>query len=146
VAIIDTAWLEKIGAHLAKKTYQDPHWEKTPAQAMAFERVTVYGLTVVPKRRVAFGPIDPRAAREIFIREALVHGQLDAEAEFLRRNQNLRQDVEELEHKSRRHDVLVDESHIFAFYDERVPQDVWSGQRIRALRREAERQNPRLLF
>jgi ATP-dependent helicase HrpA len=146
VAIIDPAWLEKIGAHLAKKTYHDPHWEKTPAQAMAFERVTVYALTVVPKRRVAFGPIDPRAAREIFIREALVHGQLDAEAEFLRRNQNLRQDVEELEHKSRRHDVLVDESHIFAFYDERVPPDVWSGQQFERWRREAERQDPRILF
>ncbi len=82
---------------------------------------------------MAFGPIDPRAAREIFIREALVHGQLDTEAEFLRRNQNLRQDVEELEHKSRRHDVLVDESHIFAFYDERVPQRCLERPAVRAL-------------
>jgi ATP-dependent helicase HrpA len=146
VAIIDPAWLEKIGAHLAQKSYHDPHWEKAPAQAMAFERVTVYGLVVVSKRRVAFGPIDPKAARELFIREALVHGQLDTKADFLRRNQDLREDVEELEHKSRRHDVLVDESHIFAFYDERVPRDVWSGQQFERWRREAERHNPRMLF
>ena len=146
VASIDPAWLEKIGAHLASKTYHDPHWEKGPGQAMAFERVTVYGLVVVSKRRVAFGPIDPKAAREIFIRAALVHGQIETKAEFLRRNQHLRQEVEELEHKSRRHDVLVDESHIFAFYDERIPHDVWSTQQFERWRREAERANPRLLF
>jgi ATP-dependent helicase HrpA len=146
VAVIDPAWLEKIGTHLTKKTYHDPHWEKAPAQAMVFERVTVYGLVVVSKRRVVFGPIDAQAAREIFIREALVHGQIDTKAEFLRRNQALRQDVEALEHKSRRHDVLVDESHIFGFYDERVPRDVWSGQQFERWRREAERDSPRLLF
>ena len=145
-AAIDPAWLERVGAHLTKKSYHDPHWERQPAQAMAFERVTVYGLVVVPKRRVAFGPIDPGAAREIFIREALVHGQLETKAEFLRRNRELCGEVEELEHKSRRHDVLVDESHIFAFYDQRVPQDVWSGQQFERWRREAERDLPRLLF
>jgi ATP-dependent RNA helicase HrpA len=146
VAAIDSTWLERIGAHLAAKTYHDPHWEKQPAQAMVFERVTVYGLVVVPRRRVALGPIDPKAAREIFIREALVHGQLETKAQFLRRNQELIHEVEELEHKSRRHDVLVDDSRIFAFYDERIPPDLWSGQQFERWRREAERGNPRLLF
>ncbi|PWT70231.1 MAG: ATP-dependent RNA helicase HrpA, partial [Proteobacteria bacterium] len=146
VAAIDPAWLERIGQHLAKRTYHDVHWEKQPAQAMAFERVTMYGLVVVPKRRVAFGRIDPRAAREIFIRDGLVHGLYDTKAVFLRHNQELREEVEELEHKSRRHDVLVDESRIFAFYDERVPQDVWSGQQFERWRRDAERKDPKLLF
>jgi len=146
VAAIDSSWLERIGAHLAAKTYHDPHWEKQPAQAMAHERVTIYGLVVVPRRRVAFGPIDPKAAREIFIREALVHGQLETKAEFLRRNQEIMHEVEELEHKSRRHDVLVDESRIFAFYDERIPADLWSGQQFERWRREAECGNARLLF
>ena len=145
-AATDPAWLERVGSHLTKRTIHDPHWERQPAQAMAFERVTVYGLVVVPRRRVAFGPIDPAAAREIFIREGLVHGQLETNAEFLRRNRDLCGEVEELEHKSRRHDVLVDESHIFAFYDERVPRDVWSGQQFERWRREAERTEPRLLF
>ena len=146
VAAIDSTWLERIGAHLAAKTYHDPHWEKQPAQAMVFERVTVYGLVVVSRRRVALGPIDPKAAREIFIREALVHGHLDTKAEFLRRNLDLMREVEELEHKSRRRDVLVDEARIFAFYDERIAADVWSGQQFERWRREAERGNPRLLF
>jgi ATP-dependent helicase HrpA len=146
VAPVDPAWLERIGAHLAKKTCHDPHWEKQPGQAMAFERVTVYGLVVVPKRRIAFGPVDPAAAREIFIREGLVHGQLDTKAAFLRRNQDLRKEVEELEHKSRRRDVLVDDARIFTFYDERVPKDVWSAQQFERWRREAERADPSLLF
>ncbi len=146
VAPIDPAWLERIGAHLAKTTWHDPHWEKAPAQAMAHERVTVYGLVVVPRRKVAFGPIDPEAAREIFIREGLVHWQLETKADFLRYNQHLVQEVEELEHKSRRHDVLVDESRVFEFYDERVPKDIWSAQQFERWRSEAEREAPRLLF
>jgi ATP-dependent helicase HrpA len=146
VAAIDPAWLERVGAHLAKTTYHDPHWEKGPGQAMAFERVTVYGLVVVSRRRIAFGPIDPKAAREIFIREGLVQGQLAAEAEFMRHNGRMRQEVEGLEHKSRRRDVLVDDAHIFAFYDGIVPADVWSAQQFERWRREAERSNPKLLF
>ncbi len=146
VAPIDPAWLERIGAHLAKTTWHDPHWEKALAQAMAYERVTMYGLVVVPRRKVAFGPIDPKAAREIFIRDGLVHAQLETKADFLRHNQHLVQQVEELEHKSRRHDVLVDESRIFAFYDERIPPGLWSGQQFERWRGEAERANPRLLF
>ncbi len=146
VAPIDPAWLERIGAHLAKTSWLDPHWEKAPAQAMAYQRVTVYGLVVVPRRKVAFGPIDANQARDIFIREGLVHGQLESKADFLRYNQRLVRQVEELEHKSRRRDVLVDESRMVEFYDERLPKDIWSGQQFETWRREAERKDPRLLF
>ena len=146
VAAIDAQWLERAGAHLIKKTYHDPHWEKGGGQAYAFERVTLYGLVVVPRRRVAFGPVDPQAARSIFIREGLVHGQLTTHGAFLRHNQELRHDIEELEHKSRRHDVLVDEEQIFAFYDAIVPPEIWSAQQFERWRREVERSRPKLLF
>jgi ATP-dependent helicase HrpA len=146
LAAIDPVWLERVGAHLAKRTYHDPHWEKGPAQAIAFERMTVYGLVVVSRRRVAFGPIDPSTAREIFIRQGLVHGELATDGDFMRHNQQLRRDVEELEHKSRRRDVLVEDAHIYAFYDAIVPNDVWSGQQFERWRRDAERSNPKLLF
>ncbi|MEO8630949.1 MAG: ATP-dependent RNA helicase HrpA, partial [Betaproteobacteria bacterium] len=146
VAVIDPAWLERVGAHLTKKTYHDPHWEKGPAQPMAFERITVYGLVVVSRRRVPYGPVDPRAAREIFIRDGLVHEQLDTDAEFLRHNHAVREQIEELENKARRRDVLVDDSHIFSFYDERIAQDIWSGQQFDRWRKEAERRDPRMLF
>ncbi|HWH46886.1 MAG TPA: ATP-dependent RNA helicase HrpA, partial [Burkholderiales bacterium] len=146
VATIDPTWLERVGAHLIQKTWHDPHWEKAGAQAYAFERVTLYGLVVVSRRRVAYGPIDPQAAREIFIREGLVHTQLSTSGAFLRHNRELRAEVEDLEHKSRRHDVLVDDDAIFAFYDALVPRDLWSGQQFERWRRAAEQSNPRLLF
>ncbi|MFN0318013.1 MAG: ATP-dependent RNA helicase HrpA, partial [Burkholderiales bacterium] len=145
-APIDPAWLEKTGKHLVKRTYLDPHWEKKSAQAIAFERVTLYGLVVVPKRRVSYGPIDPVEARKIFIREALVHGHYELEAPFLSHNLALRRDVEDLEHKSRRHDVLVDDEVVYGFYDERIPHEIWSGQQFEKWRREAERKEPKLLF
>ncbi len=146
VAPVDPAWLEKVGKHLVKRIYLDPHWEKRSAQAIAFERVTLYGLVVVPKRRVSYGPIDPVESRRIFIREALVHGHYELEAPFLSHNLGLRKDVEALEHKSRRHDVLVDDEVVFGFYDERVPADIWSGQQFEKWRREAERKEPKFLF
>jgi len=95
---------------------------------------------------VAFGPIDPVAAREIFIREALVHGHLDTDGEFMLHNQRMRKDVEALEHKSRRRDVLVDDTHIFAFYDALVPREVWSAQQFERWRREVERNDAKVLF
>ncbi len=147
VAAIEAQWLERVGAHLIKRTYHDPHWEKAGGQAVAFERLTLYGLVVVPRRRVAFGPIDPVAAREIFIREGLVHAQLGpARAAFLRHNEDLKQEIQALEDKSRRHDVLVDDEVIFAFYDAIVPPEVWSAQQFERWRRDAERRNPKLLF
>ncbi len=145
-AAIDPQWLERVGAHLTKKTWHDPHWEKSGGQAFAFERVTLYGLVVVSRRRVPYGPVDPQAARELFIREGLVHGQLTTQGAFLRHYRDLKQEIEELEHKSRRHDVLVDDERVFAFFDAIVPAEVWSAQQFERWRREAERDNPKLLF
>ena len=146
VARIDPAWVEPLAGARLKRSYSEPHWEKRPAQVAAWERVTLYGLVIHPRRRVNYGPIDPEASREIFIREALVQGEFRTRAPFFRHNQRLLEEVRALEHKSRRHDVLVDEETLFAFYHERIPEGIYSGARFERWRKEAERENPRLLF
>jgi ATP-dependent helicase HrpA len=146
VATLDPQWLERVGAHLIKRTWHDPHWEKSGGQAYVYERLTLYGLVVVSRRRIAYGPVDPQAAREIFLREGLVHALLATQGAFLKHNQELKREIEALEDKSRRHDVLVDEEQVLAFYDAIVPKDVWSGQQFERWRREAERGDPKLLF
>jgi ATP-dependent helicase HrpA len=146
VAAIEPAWLEKAGAHLLKCTYSEPHWEKRPAQVVAFERATLYGLLVYQQRRVHYGPIDPAAARTLFIREALVAGDFDTRAAFMAHNQKLVREIRELEHKARRPDVLVDDETIFAFYEQRVPAQVASGAAFERWRAQAEQADPRLLF
>ena len=142
VARIEPEWIEQIGAHLVKREHFDPHWERKPAQVTAFERVSLYGLVVNPRRRVHYGPIDPKAAREIFIRGALVAGEFDTRAPFLAHNRKLREEVEALEHKSRRHDVLVDEEKVFAFYDARIPEDIVNGAGFEKWRRDARANDP----
>ncbi len=127
IAHIDPVWLEQVGAHLLKKQLLDPHWEKKAGEVMALERATLYGLVVYSGRRVNYGRVDPHAAREIFIRQALVDGQWETSLPFLVANLKLVKQVEELEHKSRRQDVLVDDELIFAFYDQQLPADVCSG-------------------
>ncbi|MBL8397982.1 MAG: ATP-dependent RNA helicase HrpA [Candidatus Accumulibacter sp.] len=150
VARIEPAWLEQVGAHLLKRSWFDPHWEKKAMQAIAFERITLYGLVVDPRRRVNFGPIDPAQAREIFIRQALVEGEVSEEFArrwpFFNHNQQLVLDIETLEHKSRRPDVLVDDALIFAFYDRLLPAEIHSGAAFDHWRREIEREQPRRLF
>ncbi len=146
VARIDPAWVEPLAGARLKRSYSEPRWEKRPAQVAAWEQVTLYGLVIVPRRRVNYGPIDPETAREIFIREALVQGAFRTRAPFFRHNQALLEEVRMLEHKSRRHDVLVDEETLYAFYDERVPAGIYSGARFERWRKEAEREDPRLLF
>jgi len=146
VAGIEPAWLEKVGAHLLKKTHSEPHWEKRPAQAVAFERATLYGLVVYQQRRVNFAPIDPAAARTLLIREGLVGGELDTLAPFMAHNQKLIREIRDLEHKTRRPDVLVDEELIYAFYDLRIPASVATGAAFEAWRAKAEVGNLRLLF
>jgi ATP-dependent helicase HrpA len=145
-AAIEPQWLERVGAHLISHTFHDPHWEKGGGQAYAYERLTLYGLVVVSRRRIAYGPVNPTEARAIFLREGLVHHQVNTQGHFLRHNQELRAEIEELEHKSRRRDVLVDDEQIFAFYDAIVPKEVWGAQQFERWRREAERGNPKLLF
>jgi len=146
VAEVDPKWIEQVGAHLLKKTHSDPHWEKRAAQAVAFERGTLYGLPVYVQRRVAYAPIDPQHAREIFVREALVAGQWESRAEFFVHNQKLVEQIRELEHRTRRPDVLVDEEQIFAFYERLLPPEVVDGASFERWRAQAERKQPRLLF
>ncbi len=146
VAAIDPAWLEGLARHLVKRTYLEPHWEKKPAQVSAFEQVTLYGLLIVPRRRVNYGPIDPQLSRELFIRHALVEGEYRTDAPFFAHNRELLDEVALLEAKSRRRDILVDEETLFAFYDERLPTEIYSGKAFEKWRRQAERENPRLLY
>ena len=146
VAAIDPAWLEGLARHLVKRTYLEPHWEKKPAQVSAFEQVTLYGLLIVPRRRVNYGPIDPQLSRELFIRHALVEGEYQTEAPFFVHNRELLEEVALLEAKSRRRDILVDEQTLFAFYDERLPAEIYSGKAFEKWRKQAERKTPRLLF
>ncbi len=127
IAKIEPEWIEKVGAHLLKKSLSEPHWEKRPAQVTAFERATLYGLTVYQRRRVAFGRQDPARARELFIRGALVDGEFDTKLAFFAHNRKLLADIEQLEHKSRRQDVLVDDELIFAFYDHVLPAGIHTG-------------------
>ena len=145
VATVDPKWLEELGGHLLKRHQERPHWEKTRAQVVAVERGTLYGLPVYADRRVHYGPIDPKLSREIFLRSALVEGEFESRAPFFAHNQRLLKEIERLEHKSRRPDILVDDELIFAFYDARVPAGIHNGADFEKWRKEAERADPKLL-
>lgn len=145
IAAIEPQWLEEVGAHLLKKQLLDPHWSKKQADVVALERATLYGLVVYSGRRVSYGRVDPDAARTQFIRQALVEGEWDTHWHFLAANLKLVRKVEELEHKSRRQDVLVDDELIFAFYDQHLPRDVYSGATFDQWFRAAGKGQPELL-
>jgi ATP-dependent helicase HrpA len=145
IANIDPQWVEEVAGHLLKKQLLDPHWEKKAAEVVALERATLYGLVIYSGRRVPFARADLQGAREIFLREGLVAGQWETRLPFLAANQKLVRQVEELEHKSRRQDVLVDEELIYAFYDQFIPRDVYSGATFERWYREASKGNPQLL-
>ncbi len=146
IAGIEPLWLEQVGSHLIKKQLLDPHWEKKAAQVTALERATLYGLVVYSNRRTDYGRVDPAGAREIFIREALVAGEWETRLPFLAANQKLVRQVAELEHKSRRQDVLVDDELIYAFYDQQLPAQICNGAAMERWYRDAARENPRLLL
>jgi ATP-dependent helicase HrpA len=146
MATIEPQWIEEIGSHLLKKQLLDPHWEKKAAQVTALERATLYGLVIYNNRRANFGLLDPEGAREIFIREALVAGHWDTPLPFLVANQKLVAQVQDLEHKQRRQDVLVDEELIFAFYDQQVPADIHNGAAFERWWKDTAPSHPRLLF
>jgi ATP-dependent helicase HrpA len=145
IANIEPQWLEQVGGHLLKKQLLDPHWEKKAAEVVALERATLYGLVVYSGRRINFGRIDPHGAREVFIREALVGEEWETKLPFLAANRKLIAKVEELEHKSRRQDVLVDEELIYAFYDQHLPPEVCSGHTFEVWYRVAVKTQPQLL-
>jgi ATP-dependent helicase HrpA len=127
IANIEPLWLEQVGEHLLKKQLLDPHWEKKAAEVVALERATLYGIVIYNGRRTNYSRVDMAGAREIFIRQALVDGEWETPLPFLAANQKMVRQVEELEHKARRQDVLVDDELIYAYYDQQLPADVCSG-------------------
>jgi ATP-dependent helicase HrpA len=146
VARIEPEWVEAVAGDRVSRDYFEPHWDAKRGEVVASERVSLYGLPLVPRRPVSFGRIDPAAAREVFIREALVPGALETSGAFAAHNRGLIEEVAKLEHKTRRQDVLVDEDALAALYAERVPPQVHSRATFESWRREAEAKDPRLLF
>ena len=145
VAKIEPDWVEDVAPHLVKLHHFEPHWEKSRGEVVASERVTLFGLTLIARRPVNYGRIAPEEAREIFIRGALVAMEYVSNAPFFQRNQQLIREVEQLEHKARRQDVLVDEEALFAFYAERIAANVVDAASFEAWRKTAEQENPKIL-
>ncbi|MER7333132.1 MULTISPECIES: ATP-dependent RNA helicase HrpA [unclassified Micromonospora] len=142
---IEPEWVEPLAQHLVKRSYSEPHWEKKQAAVMAYEKVTLYGIPLVTSRKVNFGRIDPALSRELFIRHALVEGDWQTHHHFWRDNQRLLAEIEELENRARRRDILVDDQTVFDFYDARVPADVVSGRHFDAWWKKTRREQPDLL-
>ncbi|QTF08483.1 ATP-dependent RNA helicase HrpA [Brenneria izadpanahii] len=144
-ARIDPEWIEPLAQHLIKRSYSDPHWEKAQGVVMAQEKVTLFGLPIVAARKVNYSQIDPVLARELFIRHALVEGDWQTRHAFFRANLKLLAEVEDLENKSRRRDILVDDETLFAFYDRRLPHDIISARHFDKWWKNASRQDADLL-
>ena len=144
-AKIEPDWIEPLAGHLVKRNYSEPHWSKKQAAVMAREKVTLYGVPIVADRRVNYGRIDPALSRELFIRHALVEGDWETHHRFFHDNRALLDEVEELEHRARRRDILVDDETLFDFYDERIPEDVVSGRHFDAWWKKARHGDPDLL-
>jgi len=145
IAAIEPQWLEEVGAHLLRKQLLDPHWSKKQADVIAYERATLYGLVVYSQRGVSYGRVDPHEARQLFIRRALVEGEWDSDWPFLAANHKAVHKVEELEHKSRRQDLLVDDELIYAFYEQHIPEGVYSAATFDKWFRQASLADPQLL-
>ncbi|MGC4951152.1 ATP-dependent RNA helicase HrpA [Streptomyces sp. DT224] len=126
-AKVEPEWIEPLAQHLLKRTYSEPHWEKDQAAVMAYERVTLYGVPIVAQRKINFGRIDQETSRDLFIRNALVEGDWRTHHQFFHDNRKLLGEVEELEHRARRRDILVDDETLFDFYDQRIPEHIVSG-------------------
>ena len=145
VAEIEAEWIEPLAEHLTKKSYSEPRWSKSRGAVIADEKVSLYGVPIVAARPVNYGAIDPIVSREIFIQSALVEGDWNTKHKFFKQNQQLIREVEELEHKSRRRDILVDERTLFEFYDQRIGTDVVSQKHFDTWWKKAEKQDPELL-
>ncbi len=144
-AAIEPEWAERLGAHLVKRSYSEPHWSRKRAAVMAYERVTLYGVPLVADRLVSYGKVDPPVARELFIRHALVYGEWQTRHRFFHDNRALLEEAEELEHRARRRDIVVDEHTLFEFYDARVGEDVVSGAHFDSWWKRARQRKPDLL-
>lgn len=145
VAQIQPEWVEKAAAHLLKQGYSEPHWEKKRGQVAAYARITLFGLPIVPRRKINYGPINPLEAREIFIRSALVDQDFHTRAPFWRHNQQLISSIEQMEHKARRRDLLVDQQVIYDYYDQRIPAGIYSTAQFEKWLRKATADQPKLL-
>jgi ATP-dependent helicase HrpA len=145
-ARIDPDWLSSLAAHLVKKTYSEPHYSVRNGQVMAYEKQTLYGLPIVEKRACSYGKIDPTICREIFIRSALVEGEYRGKGAFFTHNKALQVDLEEIESRTRRRDVLVDDQVMFDFYNERIPQEVMNLAGFEHWRKQQEQHTPDLLY
>ena len=146
VAKIDADWIEPLAGHLIKKNHFEPHWEKKRGQVVAFEQITLFGLIVVGRRPVHYGPIDPVVSREFFIREGLVRGEIQSKAKCLSANQKLLEQLDELEAKARRRDILADEETLFAFYDARLPAEIHQTATFDSWYRVNSQKDPQLLI
>lgn len=144
-AKIEPEWVEPLAGHLLKRTYSEPHWEKDQAAVMAYEKVTLYGVPIIAQRKVNYGRIDPETSRELFIRNALVEGDWRTHHKFFADNRKLLTEVEELEHRARRRDILVDDDTLFDFYDQRVPEHVVSGAHFDSWWKHKRHEEPELL-
>ncbi|CAM3747347.1 ATP-dependent RNA helicase HrpA [Vibrio aquimaris] len=145
IAKVQPEWIEPLAKHLIKRSYSEPHWSKKRAAVMAHEKVMLYGVPIVPKRLVNYGSIDPSVSRELFIRSALVEGEWETKHAFFKTNRKLLQEVEQLEHKSRRRDILVDDDELFDFYDQRIGTEVVSGKHFDSWWKKASQTNSELL-
>ncbi|MBA1241038.1 ATP-dependent RNA helicase HrpA [Pseudomonas kunmingensis] len=146
VAKIEPDWIEPLAGHLIKKNHFEPHWEKKRGQVVAYEQVTLYGMIVVGRRPVHYGPIDPPAARELFIREGLVRGEINSRARALSANRELLERLDELEAKARRRDILADEETLFDYYDARLPADIYQTASFENWYKRESAKNPQLLI
>ena len=146
VAKIDPRWVEEVGDHLVKRQHYEPHWERRGARAAIYERTTLFGLTLTTGRSIPYERIDPKAAREMFIRHALVLMEYDSRAPFLEHNLKLLEETEYLQQKGRRVDLLGDEQQLYEFFDARVPEGISTGVAFEAWRRKAEAKEPKLLW
>jgi ATP-dependent helicase HrpA len=145
VARIEPEQVERVGEHLLKRSYSEPHWEKKRGSVVAYERVTLYGVPIVAQRKVQYGRIDPDVSRDLFIRHALVEGDWETHHAFWRRNQALLADVDELERRARRRDIVVSDDVVYDFYDKRLPSDVVSGAHFDRWWKETKPADPQLL-
>ncbi|GAA1924647.1 ATP-dependent RNA helicase HrpA [Streptomyces sodiiphilus] len=144
-AKVEPEWIEPLAGHLVKRTYSEPHWEQKQAAVMAYERVTLYGIPIVAQRKVNYGKIDPETSRDLFIRNALVEGDWRTHHRFFKENRKLLAEVEELEHRARRRDILVDDETLHDFYEQRIPEHVVSGAHFDSWWKRKQREEPDLL-
>ena len=145
VAKIDEEWIEPLATHLVSRSHSDPVWDRRSATVLASEKVTLFGLTIIPRRRVRYAHIDPVSARKLFLQHALVEGDYDTKAPFFAHNARVREEAAKLAAKTRRRDMIVEDDAIYTFYQSRLPAEVVDGHSLDRWRKEAEGKNPQIL-